>query len=67
MRNVAQRKGRDDMARPKRDSERKCVRQNVSMEPDQLERLIRYCQKEDRPISWVIRQALDDYLLRNSA
>ena len=55
------------MARPKRDNERKCVRQNVSMEPDQLERLLKYCQKEERPISWVIRQALDDYLLRNSA
>lgn len=55
------------MARPKKGSERKCVRQNVSMEPEQLERLLKYCQREDRPISWVIRQALDDYLLRNSA
>lgn len=55
------------MARPKKDTGVKCVRQNVSMEPEQLQRLLKYCQKEDRPISWVIRQALDDYLLRNSA
>lgn len=67
MRNVTQGKGRDDMAKPRKDSSEKCVRQNVSMEPDQLDRLLKYCQKEDRPISWVIRQALDDYLLRNSA
>lgn len=55
------------MAKLRKDNSKKCVRQNVSMEPEQLDRLVRYCQKEDRPISWVIRQALDDYLLRNSA
>ena len=26
------------------------------------ERLIDYCRQQDRPISWVIRQALDNYL-----
>lgn len=53
------------MARPKKDIAQKYVRQNISMEPGQLKRVTAFCQKTDRPISWVIRQALDDYLLRN--
>ena len=32
------------------------------LEPEQLERLIAYCQREDRAMSWVIRKALDKYL-----
>ncbi|WP_281550188.1 hypothetical protein [Murimonas intestini] len=55
------------MARPKKDKEEKYIRQNISMEPEQLKRVIDYCLREDRPISWVVRQALNDYLLRNSA
>lgn len=51
------------MARPKKDIGTKCIRQNISMEPEQLKRLIEYCQQEDRPISWVIRQAVDKYLV----
>nr|WP_303038669.1 ribbon-helix-helix domain-containing protein [Enterocloster clostridioformis] len=54
------------MSRPKKDGE-KYVRQNISMDPQQLERLTTYCQKTDRPISWVIRQALDKYLDDNVA
>ena len=41
--------------RPKKDQDKKCVRQNITMEPDQLERLIVYCQR-------VIRKALEKYL-----
>ena len=48
--------------RPKKDQVKKCVRQNITMEPDQLERLIVYCQREERPLSWVIRKALEKYL-----
>lgn len=50
------------MARPKKEDGTKCIRQNISMEPEQLERLMKYCQREERSISWVIRKALDDYL-----
>lgn len=50
------------MARPKKEAEKKCIRQSVSMDPEQLERLTEYCRREERPISWVIRQALDKYL-----
>ena len=35
--------------------------------PEQLKRVIAFCQKEDRAISWVIRQALDKYLDDNVA
>ena len=39
--------------RPKKEAGKKYVKQNITMEPEQLERLVIYCQKEDRPMSWV--------------
>ena len=53
------------MARQKKEPEQKYIRQNVSMEPEQMKQLIKYCQREDRSISWVIRQALSEYWVRN--
>lgn len=50
------------MGRPKKEPEKKYIRQNISMDPDQLERVMRFCQQQDRAISWVIRKALDKYL-----
>lgn len=53
------------MARPKKEGKkniRKNIRENISMDPEQYERLMDYCRQQDRPISWVIRQALDNYL-----
>lgn len=50
------------MARPKKDMDKKFVRQNISMDPEQYKRLMEYCQKEDRSISWVIRKALNNYI-----
>ena len=55
------------MPRPKKEIEKKYVRQNISMDPEQLKRVTAYCQKEERAISWVIRQALEDYLNRKVA
>lgn len=49
------------MARPKKEG-KKNIRKDISMDPEQYERLMDYCRQQDRPISWVIRQALDDYL-----
>jgi len=55
-------KGADIMAKPKKDPSEKCIRQNISMEPEQLKRVTQYCQQQERSISWVVRKALDDYL-----
>lgn len=58
------RKGGIGMAggRPKKETAEKYVKQNITMEPEQLKRLMLYCQKEDRSMSWVIRKALEMYL-----
>lgn len=49
------------MPRPKKEG-KKNIRKDISMDPEQYERLMDYCRRQDRPISWVIRQALDVYL-----
>ncbi|MFR9232239.1 MAG: hypothetical protein ACLVLH_04215 [Eisenbergiella massiliensis] len=41
------------MARPKVEEGKKCIRKDISMEPDQYRRLCEYCQKTERPLSWV--------------
>lgn len=54
------------MARQKvRDTE-KCVRKDISMKPEQYDRLLDYCGRTERSISWVIRKALDEYLFRKT-
>ena len=55
------------MARPKKETNKKYIRQNISMDPEQLKRVTAYCQKEDRARSWVIRQALAVYLQQGQA
>lgn len=50
------------MSRPKKDEGKKCIRQNISIEPEQLKKLTAYCQREERSMSWVIRKALEQYL-----
>lgn len=50
------------MARAKKAAEEKYVRQNISMDPEQLDRLVIFCRQQERTISWVIRKALDAYL-----
>lgn len=49
------------MGRPKKDQDEKFIRQNISMDPEQHQKLMEYCQREERSISWVIRKALDNY------
>ena len=46
----------------KKEPGEKCVKQNISIEPEQLKRITALCQREERTISWVIRKALDKYL-----
>lgn len=53
------------MARPKKEPDKKYIRQNISMEPEQLEQAMAFCQQTDRALSWLIRQALAAYLKQN--
>lgn len=50
------------MAFPKKADADKCVKQNISFEPKDLDRLQKYCQHEERSMSWVVRKALDQWL-----
>jgi hypothetical protein len=50
------------MARPKKAEGEKYIRQDISMDPEQFKKLLAYCQKEERSISWVVRKALEGYL-----
>lgn len=51
----------------KKAPEEKYIRQNISMEPEQLRRLEEVCRREERSMSWVIRQALAAYLQQGQA
>lgn len=48
------------MAQKKDDKE--FVKQNFSMELKDLERLKKYCEKHGASMSWVVRQALNEWL-----
>ena len=54
--------GRGGRGVKKKAPDEKYIRQNISMEPEQLKRLEEFCQREERSMSWVIRQALAVYL-----
>ena len=56
-------KKKEDRPMPRQKKEgKKNIRKDISMDPEQYERLIDYCRQQDRPISWVIRQELEIYL-----
>lgn len=50
------------MAQPKKKEEDLYRKMTISFEPRQMERVIDYCQRNDRGIAWVIRKALDMFL-----
>ena len=50
------------MARPRKPDSERAIRQSVSFTPEQLDRVIKYCQREERSISWCVRKALDQWL-----
>lgn len=50
------------MARPRKPDSEKAIKQSVSFTPEQLDRVIKYCQREERSISWCVRKALDQWL-----
>ena len=49
------------MARPKKAEKDKYKKMSISFEPEQLNKLISYCEKEERTASWVIRKALAEW------
>lgn len=52
------------MPRKPKSEDQLYVKQNISMEPEQRERLIEYCELMKKSMSWVIRQALNQYLFK---
>ena len=48
--------------RPKKEAGKKYVKQNITMDPEQLERLVVYCQKNERTIAWLIKKAVAAFL-----
>lgn len=50
------------MAFPKKAPEERHVKQTISLPPQLLDRLIKFCQSEERTMSWVIQKALDEWL-----
>ena len=50
------------MARRPIPDELKAQKVSISFEPDQLQELIEYCQKNERSMAWVIRKALAEWL-----
>lgn len=50
------------MARPRIEDGKKCIRKDISMEPEQYQRVCDYCFKTERSFSWVVRKALEEYL-----
>lgn len=54
------------MARGKLPEEEKCIKVSISFTPQQHEELLKYCQKEERSMSWVIRKALAEWLPKHS-
>lgn len=50
------------MAFPKKAEEEKYLKQTLSFPPSLHQRLIKYCQSDQRSMSWVVQQALDKWL-----
>ena len=50
------------MPRPQKPEEEHAVKMSISFTQDQMRELLNYCQQNERPISWVIRKALDEWL-----
>ena len=50
------------MARPTKPDSEKAIKQSVSFTPDQFARILKYCQREERTISWCVRKAMEQWL-----
>ena len=54
--------GGGSMARPKKPDNQKAIKQSVSFDPEQMERIKKYCLREERSVSWCVRKAMDQWL-----
>lgn len=52
------------MAHPKKADEDKYVKIGISLNPELEKRLIKFCQDEERSISWVARKSLEEWLAK---
>lgn len=50
------------MARPRKEESQKAVRQSLSFDPEQFQRLQEYCTREERNVSWCVRKAMEQWL-----
>ena len=50
------------MTRPKKPDSQKAIKQSVSFDPEQMERIKKYCSREERSVSWCVRKAMDQWL-----
>lgn len=50
------------MTRPKKPDGQKAIKQSVSFDPEQMERIKKYCLREERSVSWCVRKAMDQWL-----
>lgn len=54
--------GGGSMTRPKKPDGQKAIKQSVSFDPEQMERIKKYCSREERSVSWCVRKAMDQWL-----
>lgn len=52
------------MVYPKKSEDEKYLRQNISFPPDLHKRLLKFCQEEERSMSWCVQKSLDEWLKR---
>lgn len=52
------------MARPRKRTEEKRIKQDISIAPPVFEKVLTYCQKEERSISWVYEKAVIEWLAK---
>lgn len=50
------------MPRPKKAEEDKCIKISISFEPQLAERMIKFCQDDERPMSYVVKKGVDMWL-----
>lgn len=50
------------MPRAKKPDDEKAIKCAVSFTPEQFRLIEKYCQVNERSISWVVRKALEDWL-----
>ena len=52
----------NNMPRPKTPEETHAFKASVSFLPEDYKRVISWCEKHDRQLSWVVRRAVNEWL-----